>query len=554
MTEHRIGEPLTAGEAIVETLISHGVDTVFNLPGAQIYGLNDAMAQAKQAGRLRVYGGRHEQTPAYMAFGYAKATGRPGVFSVVPGPGILNASAAMLTAFGTNTPVLALTGDVTTTFKNRERGQLHEVARQQEMVAPYTKAALHVEHAAEAPARVAEGVRLALSGRQGPVMVQTPWDVLPARADYVPATILPPDRGPAPDSGAVAAAAAVVRGASRPVIIVGSGAVDAGPEVLALARRLNAPVISFRGGRGVVSDRDPLGFTCAEGLELWQRADAAIIIGSRFELLDLRWRHRPKGLKLVRIDVDPAEVRRLRCDANIIAQASDGAAALLAELEGQPCASAWSKEELAATCEAAAAKVKAIRPQIQYLDAIRAVMPDDSFLVEEISQVGFTAIFGYPVYKPRQFVTAGYQGTLGFGFPTALGVKVAHPDKAVVSITGDGGFMFCGQELVTAAQYGINLVTVIFNNSSFGNVRRDQQNLYQGRFLGSELLNPDFVAFSQACGVPATRVTTPDELRRAMDTALAAASPYVIEVTVPRGGETSPWSLLHPNLPDQTPF
>ena len=548
------GQALTTGEAIVETLIANGTDTVFNLPGAQIYALNDAKAKAERDGRLRVFGGRHEQTPAYMALGYAKATGRTGVFSVVPGPGILNASAAMLTAFGTNTPVLALTGDVTTHFKNRERGQLHEVTRQIEMVAPYTKAALHVEQPVDAPAMVAQGLRIAVSGRQGPVMVQAPWDVLAQRADYHPAAPVQPDPGPRVDSGAVAASAAVIRAARRPVIAVGSGALEAGPEVLALARHLNAPVIPFRGGRGVVDSRDPLGFNCAEGLELWQGVDCAIIIGSRFELMDLRWRHRPKGLKLVRIDIDPAEVRRLRCDANITGQAADGAVALLAELRGQPLASEWTDAQLAEARLAAGAKIRAITPQIQYLDALRAAMPEDSYLVEEISQVGFASIFGYPVYAPRQFVTAGYQGTLGFGFPTALGVKAAHPGKPVVSITGDGGFLFAGQELVTAVQYGLNLITVIFNNNAFGNVRRDQQNLFQGRFLGSELVNPDFVAFAQSCGVAAERVAAPEALRAAIDRALAADAPYVIEVTVPRGSETSPWSLLHPQLPDQTPY
>jgi acetolactate synthase-1/2/3 large subunit len=180
---------------------------------------------------------------------------------------------------------------------------------------------------------------------------------------------------------------------------------------------------------------------------------------------------------------------------------------------------------------------------------IRAVLPRDGFFCEEISQVGFTARFGFPVYKPRQYVTCGYQDNLGFGFGTALGVKVAHPDKAVVAVTGDGGFLFGVQELATAVQYRINLVTIVFNNSGYGNVRRDQQDKYHGRFLGVELRNPDFVKLAESFGALGLRASSPDTLRTALDRALSADMPVVIEVGCPPGGESSPWEFLHPAPP-----
>jgi acetolactate synthase-1/2/3 large subunit len=203
-------------------------------------------------------------------------------------------------------------------------------------------------------------------------------------------------------------------------------------------------------------------------------------------------------------------------------------------------------EEIKARADAA---IQHVQPQMRYLDAIRRVLPRDGFFVEEISQVGFTARFGFPVYGPRQYVTCGYQDNLGFGFNTALGVKVAHPRRAVVSITGDGGFLFGCQELATAVQHSINLVTVVFNNRSYGNVRRDQLEQYDGRLLGADLTNPDFARLAESFGVRGTRAHDPIELERELEAALAADVPALIEVPIERGSETSPWPLTMPPPP-----
>ena len=189
-----------------------------------------------------------------------------------------------------------------------------------------------------------------------------------------------------------------------------------------------------------------------------------------------------------------------------------------------------------------------MQPQVDYLNVIRSVLPRNGFFVDEISQMGFAAMFAFPVYEPRTLVTSGHQGTLGFGFPTALGVKVAFPHRPVVSVTGDGGFMFAVQELASAVQYGINLVTLVFNNNSYGNVFRDQQQQFNGRLLGSELANPDFVKLAESFGVGACAVDSPASLRPALEKALSADRPMLIEVKVPRGADSDPWRIIQPDF------
>jgi acetolactate synthase-1/2/3 large subunit len=181
-----------------------------------------------------------------------------------------------------------------------------------------------------------------------------------------------------------------------------------------------------------------------------------------------------------------------------------------------------------------------------YLNILREVLPHDAIVTDELSQVGFASWYGFPIYQPRTFITSGYQGTLGSGFPTALGAKVANPDKPVVAITGDGGFMFGVQELSTAVQFNIGVVTLVFNNNSYGNVRRDQRNRFDGRVVAADLVNPDFVKLAESFGVAASRVTSPDHFRPALEKALAHSGPSLIAVEVPRDSEVTPWTFIHP--------
>ena len=537
---------LTGAEAIVEGLLAHDIDTVFALPGAQIYGLTDALA--KNRDRILTIGARHEQACAYMAFGYARSSGKPGVFAVVPGPGILNASAALLTANSSNQRVLALTGDIPSNLKGRERGALHELRDQLGILRSLTKWADHIEHPAQAAFLVARAFQEMSSGRRGATALQAAWDYFTTPAGVGPAMTLPPFPAPEIDLDAIDEAARIIAAARAPMLGVGSGALDASAEVTELAELIGAPAVSFRGGRGVVSNDHPLGLTLSSAQRLWPQTDVAIVIGSRFELLDMRWRHRPPGLKIIRIDIDPAEMRRLPATVGIVADAAAGTRALIAALKKHGAPKHRRDEAIVAAREWAVKAHQAVQPQVDYLNVIRDVLPRDGFFVDEISQMGFAAMFAFPVYEPRTFVTSGHQGTLGFGFPTALGVKVAFPERPVVSVTGDGGFMFAAQELATAVQYGINLVTLVFNNSSYGNVYRDQQQQFGGRLLGSELVNPDFVKLAESFGVSACAVESPAALRPALERALAADLPALIEVKVPRGADSDPWRIIQPDF------
>ncbi len=537
----------SGGEAIVNGLVAHGVDTVFGLPGAQIYGLFDAFHQAQ----LKVIGARHEQACGYMAYGYARATGRPGVFSVVPGPGVLNAGAAMLTAYGANEPVLCLTGQVPTAFLGKGRGHLHEMPDQLATLRTIVKWAERIEYPDAAPTLVSRAFQEMLSGRRGPVALEMPWDVFTQRADVGTAKPLDPFPAPRPDPERIKAAAALITNSRTPMIFVGSGAIDAAGEVLELAELIDAPVVAFRSGRGIVSNAHELGLTMAAAYRLWPKTDLMIGIGTRLELTTMtRWPYRPEGLKSIRIDIDPSEMRRFPPDAPIVADAQAGTAALLAAVRKQGYARTRGRRAVLREASAAALQeIQAIQPQMAYLNILREVLPENAIVTDELSQVGFASWYGFPVYQPRTFITSGYQGTLGSGFPTALGAKVAHPDRPVLAITGDGGFMFGVQELATAVQFRIGVVTLVFNNNAYGNVRRDQIQRFDGRVVASDLVNPDFVRLAESFGVNAAQVTSPGAFRPALEKALADGGPYLIAIEVPRDSEVSPWAYIHPAKP-----
>lgn len=535
---------MTTGDAIVESLIAHGVDTVFGIPGAHMYDFNDALA--RRADRIRFITARHEQGAGYMAFGYAKSTGRVGVYTVVPGPGVLNSAAALCTAYGAGAPVLCITGNIMSHLIGRGRGQLHELPDQLALLRGLTKWAERIDHPTAAPQVMAEAFRQLASGRIRPVAVEAPWDVFGRRAEVAPPVRSPPIPAPLPDPDSIAAAAKLIAAAKRPLINVGAGAQHAGPAVLRLASLLQAPVTAHRSGKGVISDDSPYALNSVAAYEYWKDADLLIGIGSRLELQHFRWRWQPRDLKIVRVDIDPTEMVRLKPHVGIVADSAAGTNALSDALESSIGRRASKEAEFAALTDRARERIGRIQPQMDYIDVIREVLPRDGFYVEEISQVGFTSRFGFPVYGPRQYVTCGYQDNLGFGFNTALGVKVANPGKAVVSICGDGGFMFGSQELATAVQQRIAVVTVLFNNRSYGNVRRDQQEQYQGRILGADLVNPDFLKFTESFGALALRAASPAELRTALTHALEADTPAVIEVPIEPGAETSPWPLTLP--------
>jgi acetolactate synthase-1/2/3 large subunit len=541
-------ETMTGGEAMVRAAVANGIDTIFGLPGAQIYPMFDAIYRMPE---VKSVVSRHEQGAAYMAFGAASATGKPSAYAVVPGPGVLNTAAALCTAAGMNKPVLCLTGQIMSEFLGVGRGHLHELSDQRGTLAKIIKHADHISDPANTSAQVNEAFHQMLSGRPGPASVEMCWDTMAKPWDVEIGPGNTTVDKPEVNDDAVSDAADLIANAKNIMIMTGNGAQHASEEVRELAETLGAVATSFRSGRGIVSEDHACGASSAAARLLWEDTDLLIGIGSRLEMQFMRWRSmavyddRPPedGPKVIRIDIDPAEMDRFKPDTGIIADSVDGTRALIEKVVSR----GHKPGDLDRIAEAKAksrSEFEEIQPQVAYLDTIREVLPRDGFLVEELCQVGFTSYYAYPVYEPRTYVTCGYQGTLGFGFPTAIGVKAAMPDKAVVSITGDGGFFFGMPELASAVQHNIGLITVVFNNSSFGNVRRDQQMQYDSHLIGADLVNPDLMKIADAFGVDGYRVNSPAELQPALATAIDKDKPALIEVVVERGSETSPWKYI----------
>jgi acetolactate synthase-1/2/3 large subunit len=479
-----------------------------------------------------------------MALGYACATGRPAAYAVVPGPGVLNTTAALATAWGVNAPVLCLTGQVPGPMIGRGRGQLHELPDQLATLRSLLKWAERIEHPSQAPILVARAFQEMQSGRPGPVALEMPLDQFSAVAEVTPQDPLPRFPLPPPDTEQLGVLAGLLDQAKAPMLWVGGGAQHASAEIVALAERLGAPVVSFRGGRGVVDDRHPLGLTVASGYRLWPETDLLVGFGTRLDVPLGRWGKLPPGLKVARIDIDPAEMRRLKVDLGIVADSAAAAQWLAAKVA--PNHGAARAGAIARAKADAAVAISKVQPQMAYLAAIREALPEDGILCDEMTQVGYVSWFGFPFHSPRTLVTSGFSGTLGAGFPTALGVKVAYPGRPVVAVTGDGGFLFGGAELATAVQHGINLVTVLFNNSAYGNVLRDQRRLFEGRDSGSKLHNPDFGTYAKSFGVAYWRATDADSLRSAVTEALATRAPALVEVITDIGDEYPPWEFIAP--------
>jgi acetolactate synthase-1/2/3 large subunit len=532
---------MTGGEAIVKSLRQYGIDTLFGIPGVQLDHLFVALYDERKA--IRVIANRHEQGCAYMAFGYAKSSGRVGAYTVVPGPGFLNSSAALATAYACNTPVLCITGQVPSQQIGRSFGAHHEITDQFGIMRNLTKWAIRIEHPARVPDAMEKAFRMLSSGRRRPVGIEMAPDIMAMKAEVAlrkPVAAPPPAE---PDSELIDQAAAMLGKARNPVVVAGSGVFGAEAELLQVAEMLQAPVIMTRNGSGAVSARHYLGLSESAGHRIWPEADVVLAVGTR-----LYGQYRDWGindeLKLIRIDIDPQELERNAKPAiGIFADAKLSLATLADCLGRHNRRRASRKDELEGLKAHLQTEYEKLSPQIDYIKAIRAALPDDGFIVGESTQLAYATRVAMPFYRPRTFVTSGYQGTLGYGFPTALGVKVANPDKQVISITGDGGFLFGASELATAVQHRIATVTLIFNNNAYGNIKRAQIQKYGGKVIATDLHNPDFVKLAETYGALGLRVKTPEALASAIRQGFDHDGPTLIEIPV--GDLPSPWHLIH---------
>ncbi|WP_198598385.1 thiamine pyrophosphate-dependent enzyme [Mangrovicella endophytica] len=530
---------MTGGEAVAAGLLANGIDTLFALPGVQLDHLFNALHGTQD--RLRVINARHEQGVAYMALGAAQATGRPAAYACVPGPGFLNTAAALSTAYAVHAPVLALVGQLATSHIGAGGGELHELPDQSAIVRGLTRWSGIAYAPAEVPPLI-EGAFRALRSGSAPAALELPADVLAGAAIVLEPHAAAPASPPTIDTDATRAAAELLATAKAPLIVVGIGAAEAGHELRAVAERLQAPVLSHLQGRGILASDHPLSIGMAEGARLWAHSDVILAVGTRFHMPRTVWRLRP-GQRVVRIDLDPAQFGRGEpADVAIHADAKDALGALGPELERWGASPKSRHAELADLKRAVAAEFsQRLAPQMDFVRAL----PDEAIVVADYTQVGYVATAAFPVRRGRQLITPGYQGTLGFGYATALGAKVACPETPVIALCGDGGFLFTGNELATAARHGIAVIAVVFVDGAYGNVRRMQEEIHGGKIIASDLCNPDFVRLAESFGVEARRATGPGEFKVAIDWALQRRGPTLIEVPV--GRMPDPWDLLEPD-------
>ena len=522
-------------DLVIDGLRRSDIDTLFCLPGVQNDDFFNALVDARDITPIVT---RHEQGAAYMAMGAAQVTGRPAAFCVVPGPGALNATAGLTSAYWGYARVLAIIGQIATTMQGRDIGTLHDLNDQTAILRQVTKEAIAIGDPADGAALVQRAIDSLHSGVPRPVSLEVPVDVWARPADGI--IEAPTITNPSPADGDIERAAKLLTEARRPLIIVGSGGYDASASVVELAELLQATVTTRRQGHGVVPTAHPQFIPLTAAYHLWPEVDVVLGIGTRMEWPLNIWGV-DDHLSLIQINIDADEVDRHGIAAvGIHADADDACRALIDAIG--PIERPSVAADLAARRAEFDRSTAHLVPQRSYTAAIRDAVPDDCVLVEDVTQIGFACHLFYDHLAPRTFLTSGAAGTLGAGTAVAIGAS-AVADVPVVGIVGDGGFMFTATELATAVQHDIACNIVLFNDGAFGNVRRIQQNRFgHDRTIASKLTNPDFQKMAESFGLRSWRVDSPATLGPALTEAISHDGPCLVEVTV--GQMPDPWPFL----------
>jgi len=529
---------MTGAEALVDSMAGEKVEVIFGIPGVQTMDILDAIYRHDKIRWVTV---RHEQSAGYMAFGYARTTGKEGVAAVVPGPGILNAAAALGTAYAASTPVLLLAGQIESYNIGKNRGSLHEMDDQLEIFGPITKWSRRISVVEEIP----EGVHAAFyemrTGRPRPVELEIPLDFLPVSRDFANNRQVLPEESDI-DKEKILNAAALLGKSEYPLIVAGGGVIssDASAEITRLAELLHAPVITTDEGKGSISDDHYLSLGSANNAAYTaiSMADTFLVIGSRVaprrnqRLVD-------SGKTIIQIDIDPSEIGNNQpVKVGIEGDARQAIQRIMEELPDRSN-SRWEKDELIKLKQETETALSGAAPlQYSILGAIREQI-GDGILVPDVTTLGYWCQMSYTVYQPRTYLSSSYYSTLGYAFPAALGAKVGNPDKPVLALCGDGGFLYAGTELATAVKEGINTVTLVLNNDAYGTCEKIQRNRFDARLIGTHLHNPDFVRFAESFGALGIRLQNADELRDALKSAFSESLPVVIELPVP--DISNPW-------------
>jgi thiamine pyrophosphate-dependent acetolactate synthase large subunit-like protein len=533
MSERRVAE------AIVDVLESAGVRDIFGIPGIHTLAFYDALAGRPGIRHILT---RHEQGAAFAADGYARVSGRHGVCTTTTGPGTFNTLAAMAEAWSDSSPVVLLGGQIDASLMGEGKGVLHETPDQGRSFEALTAFVGRPRTADAVPVAVAEALRCAMTGRWRPAYVELPTDLIgEAHPGPAPAAVMP--EPVVPDPASVIAAARRLRVARRPLLIPGAGVVRAGAsrELQALARRLDAPVLTPITGAGTIPADDPLwaGFLVPgrrPTAALLAEADCVVVVGCRLDDVETgRWTMPLNGL--VQIDVDPAAIgRSYAVTAGIAGDAGLALEGLLAELgtRRQP-ADGWGAERAGSSRAALEAEVPATnRATRDAFLAARDALPRDAIVTHDAARLNSWTGYIWPVYEPDGSFFPWGSATLGFALGSANGAAVAAPGRRVIAACGDGGFLFTATELATSVAHGLDVTVLVHDDGAFGSIG-DYQEARYGRRFATDLVNPDLVAFGRSFGIPVERVADVTELPAAMARATSDAGPSMIVLAAPLG-------------------
>lgn len=539
-----MGARTTGADAVVAMLERAGIEAVFGIPGRYNMALYDAV---RRSDTLRAFSVRHEQGAAFMADGYARATGRPAALLLLPGCGVTNALTALGEAFTDSSPVLLIATQVSSDRIDAGLGLLHELPGQLEVMDSVTKWSERVTDADSIPAVFGSAFDQLFNGRPRPVQVEVPLDVQTDHTQIAALADVTRSR-PVPPEVEIARAAALLAGAQRPLIYAGGGVISSGAsrELVEVAELLQAPVVTTGMGAGSIPADHPLWCgvvweAAADMRPLLQSADALLAVGTRFnEAMTYGW-SMPVPEAGIRIDIDPHEATRSPIEVALFLEgdARSTMRRMLAELAGH-APRARPAPEVRARMEdlrrGHRAKVGRTGP---WMDALRVALPRSAVVVADMSLFWADMIGCFPFYEPRTSLFPWGYGTLGFGVPAAIGAKIGLPDRPVVSVVGDGAMLFTGSELATAVQYRLNIPFIVANNDSYGMIRMQQEERF-GASVGVDLVNPDFAAFARSFGAHGEKAGTPETLAMSVKRALAADLPTVIEI---------PWGLTFDSAP-----
>ena len=532
---------LTGAQATIATLRAHNINTIFGIPGNHTLPLYDAIYA--EPGMRHVLA-RHEQGAGFMAEGYARASGQVGVACTITGPGATNIATPIAEAYTDSIPLLVISSSLARERPHYMLGELHETKDQFASIAALAGWSRAITRVEDIPSALSDAFDYLRRDRPRAAYLEIPYNLLSVKADIeLPVAPLLADSSRLPRAE-IASAAALLRTAKRPLLVAGAGVTAAGAnkELARLADLLSAPVLLGAKSHDVLPSDFPLVLTSTgfdlvpELLELVQRSDAALVIGSKLGAKRTGERALPLPTPLIQIDIDPDAIGfNYPTDVKIVADARMALAALVQQIEEEdrPVRPMRTREIESARSALRIYTEQYLGEAVTLLDTLRTSLPRETIVVADMTMLGYASARSFPMYEPRTFIHPFEFCTIGCGLPLALGAKVAQPQRPVVALCGDGGFLLNSSELATAVQEQIDVLIILFNDSAYTAVKKTQHLLYANRYTATDLREPDFVALAQAFGARGIKASSTVELQEAVRTALQAGGTTLIEVPLP---------------------